>query len=416
MTAMDFSEATKIVFGRIQAVEPDLVSKIVGYLLLKDYGDREMIRLAFGPDSAVLALVNEAKAALPALALPAGAVRAARRPPGLPELPAKPCHYFLKGYCKHGSSCRFYHGQNGQAQEAPFLVSSPETLEFELAELLKCRGGQPVSISTLPMLYFERYGKMLQAEGYLTESQRHGKAGLSLTKLLARLNSVRIIDRPHGQHSVVLAEDAGRLSDPVAGSQQIYLTFPAESEFSEDDVSNYFKQFGAVRDVRIPCQQKRMFGFVTFERQETAQFVLAQGNPHYVCGARVLVKPYKEKSRLGDRKLAERIEQQTMYHVPQYAEMDPEVYPVPQFSSHSSRFLEEQMLELRNLRLSELWLLSQTANFGENGEDFASTSRLKTQLDQINSGFPSNDDSVGLPLPDSPFASPSMANGISTVI
>lgn len=27
----------------------------------------------------------------------------------------------------------------------------------------------------------------------------------------------------------------------VAGSRQIYLTFPAESTFSEDDVSEYFK-------------------------------------------------------------------------------------------------------------------------------------------------------------------------------
>lgn len=44
-----------------------------------------------------------------------------------------------------------------------------------------------------------------------------------------------------------------------------------------------------------------MFGFVTFEKQETAQFILSQGNPHFVCGARVLVKPYKEKSRVSDR-------------------------------------------------------------------------------------------------------------------
>jgi len=44
-------------------------------------------------------------------------------------------------------------------------------------------------------MYLEKYGKTLQAEGYLTESQRHGKAGFSLTKLLARLNSIRLIDR-----------------------------------------------------------------------------------------------------------------------------------------------------------------------------------------------------------------------------
>ena len=53
--------------------------------------------------------------------------------------------------------------------------------------------------------------------------------------------------------------------------------------------------FGPVQDVRIPYQQKRMFGFVTFVYQETVKIILAKGNPHYVCDARVLVKPYKEK-------------------------------------------------------------------------------------------------------------------------
>uniref|UniRef100_J3LQ77 RRM domain-containing protein n=1 Tax=Oryza brachyantha TaxID=4533 RepID=J3LQ77_ORYBR len=35
-----------------------------------------------------------------------------------------------------------------------------------------------------------------------------------------------------------------------ASSHQIYLTFPAESTFTEDDVTNYFGQYGPVRDVR----------------------------------------------------------------------------------------------------------------------------------------------------------------------
>lgn len=57
--------------------------------------------------------------------------------------------------------------------------------------------------------------------------------------------------RPHGQHAVILAEDAPKFmdnrsdkNDPgpiVSGSRQIYLTFPAESTFTEDDVSDYFR-------------------------------------------------------------------------------------------------------------------------------------------------------------------------------
>ena len=44
-----------------------------------------------------------------------------------------------------------------------------------------------------------------------------------------------------------------------------------------------------------------MFGFVTFANAETVKVILAKGNPHFVCGARVLVKPYREKSKLIDR-------------------------------------------------------------------------------------------------------------------
>lgn len=60
-----------------------------------------------------------------------------------------------------------------------------------------------------------------------------------------------VIYRPHGQHSVILTEDApkyleyvadkGDSGGIVAGSRQIYLTFPAESTFTEQDVSSYFK-------------------------------------------------------------------------------------------------------------------------------------------------------------------------------
>lgn len=61
------------------------------------------------------------------------------------------------------------------------------------------------------------------------------------------------------------------------------------------------RQYGPVRDVRIPSQEKRMFGFVSFVYPETVNIILMMRNPHYICGARVLVKPYREKSRVIDR-------------------------------------------------------------------------------------------------------------------
>lgn len=311
---MDFSESTKVVYNRIQKLEPENVSKIIGYLLLQDHGEREMIRLAFSPDNLIYSLITKAKSDLglnklpvstpisvnpapvsdvppqftsyssassrpisspvtlrPASSYwdaqatgeqqqvhnldfgppgysesvaedyrlqnqmqfltlddqlefvnsdfssnyfypePALGARTSRRSPSLPEFPVKVCHYFSKGFCKHGNNCRYFHGHPMPESFSPMFIPnsneitneehivsprSLEKLEFEITELLKSRRGMPVSIASLPMMYYEKYGRTLQAEGYLTESQRHGKAGYSLTKLLARLkNSVRLIDR-----------------------------------------------------------------------------------------------------------------------------------------------------------------------------------------------------------------------------
>ncbi|KAH0451594.1 hypothetical protein IEQ34_018893 [Dendrobium chrysotoxum] len=60
--------------------------------------------------------------------------------------------------------------------------------------------------------------------------------------------------------------------------------------------------YGPVQDVRIPYRWKRMFGFVTFLYPETVKLILAKGNPHFVCDARVLVKPYNEKGKVLDKK------------------------------------------------------------------------------------------------------------------
>lgn len=53
--------------------------------------------------------------------------------------------------------------------------------------------------------------------------------------------------RPHGQHAVILAEDApkyiqsGDLVQTISAARQLYMTFPADSTFTEEDVANYFK-------------------------------------------------------------------------------------------------------------------------------------------------------------------------------
>ncbi|GLT94188.1 hypothetical protein SLE2022_119430 [Rubroshorea leprosula] len=424
---MDFTESTKVVYNRIQQLDPENVTRIIGYLLLQEHCDQDMIRLAFGPDTLIKSLIQKAKSQLgqnnPAVSASitvpqmnqASVAHLHKRapgpywdlqmtadqqqvnnlefaPPGYSDSTAVAYHLInqmkvlnLEDQLESDySACSDFLGNHYNVELTPgartmslslhdfpvkifapnpnevanedhaFSPQSLEKLEFELIELLRSRKGLPVSISSLPMMYFEKYGKPFQAERYLTESQRHGKAGHSLTKLLARLKQrIQVIDRPHGQHSVILAEDVPKYLDHaaersetsgiVAVSKQIYLTFPAESNFTEQDVFNYFNKTGPVQDVRIPYQKKRMFGFVTFVHAETVKQVLAKGNPHFVCGAHVLVKPYREKSRLADKKFMEKV-QQPMYHKKHFVDGDPELQSIVPRVYSNSKLLKKQLM------------------------------------------------------------------------
>ncbi|KAL0370333.1 UNVERIFIED_CONTAM: Zinc finger CCCH domain-containing protein 53 [Sesamum angustifolium] len=130
--------------------------------------------------------------------------------------------------------------------------------------------------------------------GFLNDNLRSADAALMMSNKFHKFNKCG--PNRHDYSSMGLAAGAS------PSSRQIYLTFPADSTFKEEDVSGYFSMFGPVEDVRIPYQQKRMFGFVTFAYPQTVRLILAKGNPHFVCDSRVLVKPYKEKGKIPDRK------------------------------------------------------------------------------------------------------------------
>lgn len=59
--SMDVYEATRIVLSRIQSLDPANASKIMGLLLLQDHGEKEMIRLAFGPQNLLHSVIAKAK-------------------------------------------------------------------------------------------------------------------------------------------------------------------------------------------------------------------------------------------------------------------------------------------------------------------------------------------------------------------
>ncbi|XP_059429782.1 zinc finger CCCH domain-containing protein 22-like isoform X3 [Corylus avellana] len=422
---MDSYEATKVVFSRIQTLDPENASKIMGYLLLQDQGEKEMIRLAFGPDTSLHNLILKTKTHLgiPSNTSPSSFSRPASSfsrstsingfdianvnpsspsscnpwnstgfsapapsyasvvkensnigsgsfspsalpyssghdiiddyqlqdhlaflndskiddlfdPPRLelavspsayPESPLhkrsylgedassglgwKPCLYFARGFCKNGSSCRFLHSDS--VDPTANIVGSPSKLnEFEQCqELLRSKaaahqqklsgGSQFMTGASFP------YNKCLNI---LMQQQNDQTRRSVAAAALMMGDDLQKFGRCRPERNDFSPMGLGGMVNP--GSRQIYLTFPADSTFREEDVSNYFSIYGPVQDVRIPYQQKRMFGFVTFVYPETVKIILAKGNPHFVCDSRVLVKPYKEKGKIPDKKQQQQQQQQ----------------------------------------------------------------------------------------------------------
>ncbi|KAF9665637.1 hypothetical protein SADUNF_Sadunf16G0143700 [Salix dunnii] len=257
------------------------------------------------------------------------------------DLGYRPCLYFARGFCKNGESCKFVHGGKNMAEVngGGALVSSPREMEElylqQQEEMMKMKAVQQQQEEMMKMKAVQRqqqqqrlaYNKHMN---FLLLKQNEAESGGNLVsicyvsivghyclieeslmtmqeeaKMPLRFGAAMTSDefykfgRTRGVRNDFLAMGMAEMAN--SASRQIYLTFPAESSFKDEDVSNYFSSFGPVQDVRIPYQQKRMFGFVTFVYPETVKEILAKGNPHYICESRVLVKPYKEKGKVANK-------------------------------------------------------------------------------------------------------------------
>ncbi|GMI84931.1 hypothetical protein like AT3G51950 [Hibiscus trionum] len=418
---MDGYEATRIVLSRIQSLEPENASRIMGLLLIQDHGDKEMIRLAFGPEALLHSVILKAKKVLglPTNSFSTPSTFLANNPNNvtiqrqsscssrllgssgvnLPFLsmhdelispsihgngeatgmvdefqlqdqlsflndssqnhdlfypqaadlssnssadvcgntdstsywgssschrsdilgaddPAsglwwRPCLYFARGNCKNGNNCRFIHGGVGEtgsvvagAEGDNTIVGSPNKIELidQCHELLGSKSARQQSLTDAshlmgspPFPYSPKCMNFVLQQQHQNDTQRaSAAAALMMGDDMNKFNRSRL-----ERNWFSIKGEAGMVNP---ASRQIYLTFPADSTFREEDVSNYFSIYGPVQDVRIPYQQKRMFGFVTFVYPETVKMILAKGNPHFVCDARVLAKPYKEKGKIPDKK------------------------------------------------------------------------------------------------------------------
>ncbi|XWS28326.1 hypothetical protein CRYUN_Cryun25bG0058900 [Craigia yunnanensis] len=418
---MDLYDTTNVLFTRIKSLDPENASKIMGYILIQDLADRDLMRLAFGPETLLQSLVFKAKTSLglssitfstPSLnpisrpnssnsnnfqnPLPQSSLRliptngflefskkvpswsptsspnfspflsyenirsgsfvvpprtgdnntdlideeqmsdyfsflndssssknedfvghrrsfsasdacfgTAEEAGGFGGLVGgyKSCLYFARGFCKKGDNCKFSHGV-GLADNVDVngvIVGSPSKmylLYHQNEEMMRMRAAdhqQRLAAAQLmagvssPLPYEKRMNLLLQQQ---TDAQR--AAALMLGEEICKFSQGR------SERNDILAMELAEKAN--SASKQIYLTFPADSTFKDGDVSNYFSMFGPVQDVRIPYQQKRMFGFVTFVHPETVKLILVRGNPHYICDSRVLVKPYKDKGKVPEKR------------------------------------------------------------------------------------------------------------------
>ncbi|KAK9692318.1 hypothetical protein RND81_09G255900 [Saponaria officinalis] len=372
---MESYEASRKVFTRVQNIDHENASKIMGYILLH-HGENDMLHLSYAPQSFLLSLVNRAKIHLglssntscALLVSPISDPVSISRPnpldislssPGLstgfdPSSPSSPSiwspHYTAAANNNSNNNNinnnSFLDDLNLKDQNlGPFLNDplnlpgknvdfSEQSLEFSsflddnssnishrrsssFNDNLSyygggcnfphggshggggfsddnCGGGHivgsPCNYDAVVRAKLAHQHRLAAQFNFLHSEAQRSAAALMMSEEINKLNRVRM-----ARHELL-----GLDCNPA--SRQIYLTFPADSTFKEEDVSNYFNKFGPVQDVRIPYQQKRMFGFVTFVFPETVKIILAKGNPHFVCDSRVLVKPYKEKGKLPDKK------------------------------------------------------------------------------------------------------------------
>ncbi|XP_074574258.1 zinc finger CCCH domain-containing protein 53-like [Curcuma longa] len=324
----------------------------------------------------------------------------------------EPCLFFARGYCKNGDACRFLHGL---PKEAAAEQSCHESLLGSKSQ--KMGGASQLMASTFT---YSPTGSPLSPStnslNLLLQQQQTDSQMYNLSMLGA-----------DDAHKFLSRSRSDLLANP--SSRQIYLTFPADSTFSEEDVSNYFSIYGPVQDVRIPYQQKRMFGFVSFLYPETVKLILAKGNPHFVCDSRVLVKPYKEKGKVPDKfRKQQQAERGDFYGCATTTTHDLDLLGARMFfsSSHQElqraielqgrRFMGLQLLDLKN-RTSPPAPPLASLNNADSSSSSPSESPTEDKSNANSSHSFDKEESVAIAdsdfqpsmehnLPDNPFASP----------
>ncbi|KAM7498971.1 hypothetical protein LguiA_023385 [Lonicera macranthoides] len=168
---MDEFDAARVLHRRIIQFESEHVArKVIGYSFMNLYSIHELVSWQ---DKLIINLIHHVKLELGLTSIPS-------KQKQIPEVVEFPEMF----------------GANSIEEDQLSSPGSLENLELGIVEMLKLRGS-PISIASLPILYYEEYGSFInEAEGY------------SLTELVAQMKNIRLIGRIPGEQSVILEEDA----------------------------------------------------------------------------------------------------------------------------------------------------------------------------------------------------------------
>ncbi|KAE9620247.1 putative transcription factor C3H family [Lupinus albus] len=145
---------------------------------------------------------------------------------GSEQIGFKPCFYFAEGFCRNGRNCKFLHGDLnnsvgpsvGSATRFEGLEQGEEFMRLDAAQQQRLM----VMAATASLSSHDKYIHFLmqrQNDSQRAEFYKFGRCSSERNEFLAML--------------------AAGKQNP--SSRQIYLTFPSESTFKDQDVSEYFR-------------------------------------------------------------------------------------------------------------------------------------------------------------------------------
>ncbi|XP_052170263.1 zinc finger CCCH domain-containing protein 53-like isoform X5 [Diospyros lotus] len=167
----------------------------------------------------------------------------------------KPCLYYARGYCKNGNSCRFLHtvlaADSSGAADAAAMVGSPGKLDMmeHCQDLLRSKSAhqqrlaaasQIMAASSFPYSSVTASKCMNLLLQQQTDNQSRAAAAAAAALMMGEdMHKLGRCGRLERNDFLMNGGPPGILNP---GSRQIYLTFPADSTFREEDVSNYFRK------------------------------------------------------------------------------------------------------------------------------------------------------------------------------